>query len=697
MVDDDNLQKQIQEIEEKLQSSVTMAAMEAEFAERANVTFQNNLQAFKKYLPDIYEQFANFNPKPGFELFLNQDGMANIIDYSTKCPMYGLDIPEQIQKQVDKSLESPIFSKVDYGYLENMENKYDFIHVDLIKSAGVEYNKAKNTLAENHEIDGKIPSIVIFGVGLGYHLKHLLERVPSTFINIFEPEEDYFFASLFTFDWADYLAEVDRSGASLYISIGVSEEETYAQLYSRAQELGPFTISNSFFYQHYPSRSLHNLILKIRDNFHEFFMGWGFIDDAFMSLAHSCANVKQQMPYFHASSALKNRYKDFPVFIVANGPSLDKDIEYIKQVKDQVLIVACNSATTALLKHGIVPDFHAALERSRATYDFLKAFIPQEYREQIALLTVNVMHQDVAGLFEWAGAALKGREAGTSLHQVSEIFCKKQASATLPFCNPLVGNMALSYVVSLGFKNIYLFGTDNGYVDPEHHHSKSSMYYNKQGDTVYQPLQIGSQLKLEGNFGNVVIADHFLYSGKVQMERVLATSRAQDANCFNCSDGAKIEGSISLRAEDIILEESNLSKRTVSDYVKNELFYIPDSDFDLEEHLDFDGFDELCATLIDILEKPVSSRDQAFDQVMEQVRLLISLKETQFSHHYMVLEGEALYLNSILINMLFNYGSSDEILPYYLQLRKVWCDFLRSAPQLYRENWNKASDHVFEV
>lgn len=697
MVEQSHLNKQIEQIERQLSTSVAMAKKEELYIEEANIRFENNLLAFKRYLPDVYEKFLYFSPKKEFKLFLNPEGSANIVDYATKSPMYSESPREQVDKQIHSAINSPIFSRIDYGYLKNMENKLDFIHVDLLNEAGVAYSKAQAELNINTKIKGKVPSVVIFGLGLGYHLEKLLEEVPSEYINLFEPEEDYFYASLFTFDWDSYLKKVDEQGASLYLSVGVSEEEVYRELYSRAQEQGPFTISNSWFYQHYPSLSINNLIMKIRDNFHEFFMGWGFIDDAFMSLAHSCENVKRGLPFFQALSSQKNIYKDFPVFVVANGPSLDKDIEIIKSIRDKVIVVACNSASTALLSNGIIPDFHAALERSRATYDFLKAFLPEEARKKMSLLTVNVMHQEVAELFNWAGAALKGREAGTSLHQVSEVFSNKQPSATIPFCNPLVGNMALSYMVSMGFKNIYLFGVDNGYVNPEHHHSKSSMYYDKQGDTVYEPLKIGSEIRVPGNFGIEVIADHFLYSGKVQMERLLRTPRADGVNCFNCSDGAKIEGTTPLRSEDIIIDSTSVTREQVCDYVRNELFITPEPDFDLEKYLDFEGFEKLCETMIDILSEPVSNRSEAFEQIMKQIRLLISLKETQFSHHYMILEGEALYLNSIIINMLYNYGDEVSIVPYYQELKAVWCKFLAGAPQLYRDNWNKASDHVFEV
>ena len=271
---DKNSLKDLKQLDSKITSLIEQGEREALFSDSANKLFEINIRAFQKYFPDIADKFLVHQPNEKFNLFLNKNGQANIIDYNTGVPFYRDDIEEQVEEQIQNSIDNPIFSKINSGYLENLDNPYDFMHVDLIKDAGAAYNKAKNNLQENSCLDSKLPSVVIFGVGLGYHLDKLLKEFPCAYLNIFEPEEDYFFASLFTFNWHDYLTSIDNSGASLYISIGVSEEETYSQLFTRAQEIGPFTISNSLFYQHYPSSLIDNLIFKIRDNFHEFFMNY---------------------------------------------------------------------------------------------------------------------------------------------------------------------------------------------------------------------------------------------------------------------------------------------------------------------------------------------------------------------------------------------------------------------------------------
>jgi len=693
-----SMDEMLNEIEQKLVNKQTQLQLEKNFSELANYTYANNLVAFEHYFPEIHSKFKDFQPQEKFKLLVNRDGSPNIIDYDTGLPMYGDHAEQQIQQQVDQAIANPLISSADYSYLEFIDNNADlFLHSDLIVEVGKIYNQTAKALAQNKCKTGRIPGCVIFGIGLGYHILPLTEQVDAAYVSIFEPNEDYFFASLFTFDWAGYLELLDNNGSCLFLSIGVSPSEAYQVFFDRVQALGPFSVANALFFQHYPSPAMDKAIRQIIDNYHEYFMGWGFFDDALISIAHTIGNAKKNLPFIDLTKRKNNQYSDFPVFIIANGPSLDDDIAYIKALANEVIIVACNSATTALLKHGIVPDFHVALERTKETYDFLKAFIPEQYRSQINLLTLNVMHPDVADLFQWTGLGLKGREAGTSLYQVAEYFSKIGASGTLSYCNPLVGNLALSYMLTLGFKNIYLFGVDSGYIDNQCHHSKASMYFDEAGNEAYQSIKIGSEIKVAGNFVESVLTDQFLNQGRVQMERLLASELAVDAQCYNCSNGAKIDGTRTLKADNILLKATANRKVDIINYIKNTLFVQPATAIPVNDYLHVDELTKITQCMVEFLTEPVTTRTEAFEQVLKQVRFLNSLKATQYSHLFFLLEGEALYLNSILSNILYSFGDDDQqVLPYFYQLRDLWCDFLTRVPEYYQHNYLRYDEHNFQ-
>lgn len=692
----DSLEKNLRDVEDKLEKLQDKIALEDAFTEKANVRYEQNLRAFEKYFPDIYQRFITYNPKQDFQLDVNPDGTANIIDYDTQVPMYSQTPIEQVETQIQETLANPELSRVDFSSVEFIEDTADFLHVRLMNKVGKVYNKAKASLKENMLVDKTIPSKVIFGIGLGYHLQPLLEATKASYITIFEPNEDYFFASLFTFDWAKYLKQVDDDGSYLYIGIGDSEEDMYQTLYQRAKSIGAFSISNSFFYLHYKSQSIANLVQKIKDNFHQFFMGWGFVDDALMSVAHSLGVAEKNPNMLDQSVKLPKPVEQFPIFIVANGPSLDKDIDFIKSHQDKVIVVACNSASTALLTQGICPDFHVALERTKETYDLLEAVISEEERQKINLLVLNVMYPDVLELFGWSGVALKGSEPGTVLFQLGVFLQSKTLMPTIGYSNPLVGNTALSFFAHLGFSDIYLFGVDNGYVDEKHHHSKASFYYDEEGNSKLDSIKMGAEFEVEGNFAQTVITEPFLFTGKEQMDRLINSFAGTNLQCYNCSDGAKIEGAKPLRSSDILLGNNATSKEQVINFVKENAFKKPHLETSLEELLSFDVFEQICNTMVEILEQPIKDRDDALKNVIDHLRYLMSFKaEERYLHLYLILEGETLYINSVLLSLLFNFGDEKNIIPYFKEALAHWVDFLKIAPEQYRKRWNVLSDHDF--
>ena len=684
-----SVEDQLDSLSAQLDETLEKQLKEQAFAEQANLTFEKNLLAFKHYFPEIYQKFLNHVPSEKFQLILNDNGTANIIDYDTGVPMYSPDPLEQAKEQVKKNITHPILGKSDHTGVTFLENPLDFTHIELMKKMGKVYVDAKNSLESNTKLDEELPSLIAFGIGLGYHLPSLIDSKKISFINILEPNEDYFFASLFVIDWQHILEKVDKNGSFLYLGIGKTESEIFLDIFERSRSIGVASVSYTWFYQHYPSVTVNNWINEFKVNFHQFFTGFGFFDDALMGIAHTLGNVENGLNLMvsRANQVKRTALDNFPIVIIANGPSLDKEIELLKSIHNDVVIFSCNSASTALIQHGIVPDFHVALERTEMTYHFLKDFLLESARAKMNLLTTNVMHPSVSSLFSWAGFGLKGNESSTHLIHMSQLLGNHPFTETLSYCNPLVGNTALSFACHLNFKNIYLFGVDNGYIDETHHHSKSSFYYNEKGETAHQPLKIGKQIRLPGNFANSVLTDEFMSVGNTQMEKLVGFFEHKGVQFYNCSDGAKIKGTISLRSEDIFLEPTALKKSDVVDYIKSTKFSAKYDVDKIETSLHYREFEEFCATLVNILSERVTTRGEALSSLLKSIRYLYSFKENaKYLNIFLLMEGEALYTTALLISLLFNFGNEDEIIPFYKEALKHWVEFIEAAPEYYKVN-----------
>ena len=405
-----SVKTQLESLSNEIDKKLAKQQKEQAFAEKANLKFEENLLAFKHYFPEIFEKYIDYIPNEKFQLIVNEDGTANIVDYDTNVPMYSENPIQQVEEQVRKNIESPILGKTDHSRISSLENELDFVHVELMKSLGVVFNKAKVELQDNSTLDKELPSLMLFGIGLGYHLNMILQDIKIDFINILEPNEDYFFASLFVADWKCILETIDKSGSFLYLGIGKTESEVFKELYERTRNVGVASVSYTWFYQHYPSSFMNKWIEEFKVNYHQFFTGFGFFDDALMGIAHTLGNLDNGLNLINSEHKLSRDIESFPIFIVANGPSLDQEIDFLKKMQSKVVVVACNSASTALVREGIIPDFHVALERTELTYDFLRDFLPESARKQINLLVTNVMHPTVSGLFPWVGYGLKGNE-----------------------------------------------------------------------------------------------------------------------------------------------------------------------------------------------------------------------------------------------------------------------------------------------
>ena len=87
-----------------------------------------------------------------------------------------------------------------------------------------------------------------------------------------------------------------------------------------------------------------------------------------------------------------DKYKNKPVVCVAAGPSLDKNIDVLKEYQDQVLIIAADTILEKLLKNDIIPDIVGVLERIDKVYNyFFKDLIENNnLPEEITLISEGI-------------------------------------------------------------------------------------------------------------------------------------------------------------------------------------------------------------------------------------------------------------------------------------------------------------------
>lgn len=676
-----NIEQELQSIFEKAERILEQGSQERAMAEVLPVRFQNNFAAFEKYIPNIAETFKNYKPQKAYRIFCTENGIPNLEWVDKSISIYGDNPFSECKDQIEQILTHDKFARLDFG-VEN--NPLGFIHVDYLNKL-VECNKlAAEQLAPIEKKPDSVPLLVMFGVGLGYQLGYLYESCRVGNLFLFEPDLDLFYASLFCFDWAPLLEHLDQENLGLHIFLGQDEKNVMSDLITVMHTRGAFLISNALLCWHYPSPEIFKLIEQVKKEFYLLAMGWGFYDDNIIALSHCAANLENKVPFLKGDTKLSGKWQTCPVFVIANGPSLDSCMQAIKQYKDHAILVSCGSTISALHRAGIKPDIHVETERTKAVPDFLALLDDKKYLEDILFLSTDVIHPNCMDYFKRSGLCFKFDEPSAMLCSI--YFPEAREIAHLTGTNPLVANIGLKMICALGFKDIYLFGVDNGYRDRSHHHSKLSAYFDDDGKVVEQLTDIvigNSSYLVPGNFGGEVSTMGMFDSSR----RILGMTAADypDAKIHNCSDGAYIAKCHPLRPEAVFLDTKKiLDKPSLIDEIYTTQFTTLNIDrASMKQHLDIDFFNELIDRLVADWDKTFSSRYEVVELMLRQYAYMGIIANSYQRHIYKMLIGTMNYVFSLAAANLYRFESDTQTLEHMKNVAKIMQEYFMAAKAMY--------------
>jgi len=677
----------LSEAEAALEKLMDSKRVEAEFAKESKVRFDKNLAAFTKYYPKIAETIQSYPVDPDFKIVISPSGAPNFKPKSAGVPLYGDDPVAQVREQVEQNSKKGYYSHTRYGYA--LSTKDDRVHIRYMTELSSLLAKAQEQQpVPFRALTSHFPSAMIFGIGLGYHISMLLESHSFDYIFICEPDLEVFYASLFCTDWFEIIEKVDTELGTLFFQIGVSYQEFFEEVYRVAADIGAFSLVRSFCYQHYPSAAINAQIKEFFERYYQFQFGFGFFNDAITGIAHATSHIRSKQNFFLAKN-LKKYYTDIPVCVVGNGPSLDKSLEFLKEHQNDLIIIAAGSALSTLYRYGIDADFHALVERTKTTYDANLQMVPVEYYKRMNLLTVDVMYPEITELYKWSGIGLKGPEAASLLIQYLFLRRHGMLLPSMPYSGPVVANLALSYAVKLGFKEIYLFGVDNGsYSDQTH--SKFSIYYDKKFEKYTTPLSAKLRHTLKGNFGVDVMSNEVLVAAKSQMESLIKPLK-KTVSFYNVGFGAALEGAYALREEQLLPPKKLTDKNAVVEEIKADYFAANLFDFE-ESDLCFEQFDEMCDHLVSIASVEINTRKDACEILKKQSRYIYSFRSTKYAFLFHMIKGSLLYYHCPLITLLYSYEDDVVTLDYFRDAIRLWNNYVTEIKHEYRNDWNKNCD-----
>ena len=200
---------------------------------------------------------------------------------------------------------------------------------------------------------------VVSGLGLGYHIHALLDRlVGDAFVLCAEPSIPLIATALTCVDLHDAL-ESDR--------LVLLTDNDKTRLHERLKDRGAIIMLGARFVQHPPSMRIagpaHRAITEAIGDF------VSFTRMTLMTLVANsritCRNIAMNLVNYVATppiDILKGRFAGDPAIIISAGPSLARNIDQLKALKGRAVLCAVQTAVKPLLERGVEPDFVTSLD-----------------------------------------------------------------------------------------------------------------------------------------------------------------------------------------------------------------------------------------------------------------------------------------------------------------------------------------------
>ncbi|MBU0700427.1 DUF115 domain-containing protein [bacterium] len=258
------------------------------------------------------------------------------------------------------------------------------------------YTEMEGMVVSPHVNLAKINILAILGFGYSSHINEILQKTENkTFILVIDHDIEGFKSILSKKD----LTHILKSPRVIF-SIGEDPSEAVRHRIDQYYRLStipdimiveykPATTQNAAFYQDV-RKYLHEATLIATQNL--------------ATLAEHAPiwqkHILKNLPYVISSPGLKQLFGKFvgvPAIIVAAGPSLDKNVELLKEVKGKALILCVDTALGTLIKHGISPDVVVAIDATEKNYRYYLK--PVEIPEGTYLFTGPAVYSDALPLF----------------------------------------------------------------------------------------------------------------------------------------------------------------------------------------------------------------------------------------------------------------------------------------------------------
>lgn len=368
--------------------------------------------------------------------------------------------------------------------------------------------------------DGEHYDYMVYGMGLGYHIQALLAINDTVRVTVLEADEKII-------SLAEQYGVVDILKKSGRVRIlAVTEYAELLQAVSGMPKTQRLVI-------HYPSLGQIS-DQDYREQLEDYFIEYSSAQTQLSSLTGNW--IRNQEDFGQDVSLLQDCFQGKSIYIIAAGPSLDRNIQELRQIGENGVILATGTVLKKLLAEGIRPHYVIVTDAGASTYvqtrDLQISTIP--------LLYLSTVYYRIP--MEYPGEKYVIFQEG---YRRSEVYAEEHGYETYETGGSVI-TTALDICIRLNASRIVLVGADLAYTGGKDHATDTAYAREVQQDNrcVTEDIQGGQVMTAR----NLTIYRRWIEK-RIQRERAKGTKiHFIDAT----EGGARIYGTEICRLKDVV-------------------------------------------------------------------------------------------------------------------------------------------------
>lgn len=373
--------------------------------------------------------------------------------------------------------------------------------------------------------------VVFLGVFTGLHIMSYLNKTTVRDVFLIEPDLDRFALSCFFFDYE----EMEKRYGHLLLHVGPNAPQSpIDQLVTKA----PITASTWVrLLPAYPSEEFDDIINRVG-------LRWRALMEIFVPYERELQNLKNGMqnlrdgrPFPRTPPKLS---ENSTIAVVASGPSLNKDMTWLKKNQSRLIIMASISCVRVLKENGIRVDYQCTLDTELDEPLFQQLQMDPE----VPLVAYYKFNPDLLERFKKVYLVYEDGKANVVRFHNS-----------ITHTHPTTGNFMTAFAAWCKPSRLLFVGLDLGFREARRSHVEGGWHDENEGVGHQEETAHAEHIKVEANFPeseSEILTMAYYNNARFAVEDAIVALLGR-CQIYNLSDGAKISGALPLRSSELNL------------------------------------------------------------------------------------------------------------------------------------------------